>query len=328
MCFTTDSSRVEIVAQLIALKTEDRPVASVGLDLVVDGKLVGNTPVTDYHIIHTPDRRKPDIAFIAGSEAHIALALPGDGAKHEVEIWLPHNAGIEIRTVSVDDNAVVEESLADTRRKWMHYGSSISHCIEAITPHGVWSVVAADKANVNLYNLGLAGECQLDQFSARVMRDSDADLLSMKVGINVVNLASMRDRVFIPALHGFIDTVREKHAHTPFVVASPIFCPPHETGFGPSVPRADIAAIESRERPVFLANGALSLTRIREIVREVVEQRREAGDHNLHYLDGLDLFGEADQGDLPDLLHPNADGYRRMGERFHSLVFENGPFRG
>ena len=29
-------------------------------------------------------------------------------------------------------------------------------------------------------------------------------------------------------------------------------------------------------------------------------------------------------GDLPDMLHPNAAGYRRMGERFHRLAFASG----
>jgi lysophospholipase L1-like esterase len=31
--------------------------------------------------------------------------------------------------------------------------------------------------------------------------------------------------------------------------------------------------------------------------------------------------------DLPDGLHPNAAGYQRMGERFHRLAFQDGPFR-
>jgi len=61
----------------------------------------------------------------------------------------------------------------------------------------------------------------------------------------------------------------------------------------------------------------------------VVEARRAEGDANLHVLDGLLLFGPDDVADLPDLLHPNPAGYRRMGERFHELAFANGgPFAG
>ena len=54
--------------------------------------------------------------------------------------------------------------------------------------------------------------------------------------------------------------------------------------------------------------------------------QRAASDPGLHYLDGLDLYGEADFIDLPlpDRLHPDAATHRRMGERFAKLVFANG----
>jgi len=52
----------------------------------------------------------------------------------------------------------------------------------------------------------------------------------------------------------------------------------------------------------------------------VVESRTAAGDKNLHLLDGLTLFGADDEKDLYDGLHPNAEGYLRMAERFFAQV--------
>ena len=72
------------------------------------------------------------------------------------------------------------------------------------------------------------------------------------------------------------------------------------------------------------AQGALTLRRVRRIVEEVVAVRRDAGDANLHHLDGLAIFGPDDVDDLPDGLHPNGDGYVRMGERFAALAFAAG----
>jgi lysophospholipase L1-like esterase len=60
----------------------------------------------------------------------------------------------------------------------------------------------------------------------------------------------------------------------------------------------------------------LTLVEGRTIIADVVARRRNAGDANLSYLDGLTLFGAADEADLPDHLHPNAAGQERMGERF------------
>ena len=69
------------------------------------------------------------------------------------------------------------------------------------------------------------------------------------------------------------------------------------------------------------------MRRTRTILSEVVAGRRAAGDTNLHYLDGLELFGEADAPTLPDGLHPDGDGYLRMGERFAAHTFApTGPF--
>ena len=47
----------------------------------------------------------------------------------------------------------------------------------------------------------------------------------------------------------------------------------------------------------------------------------EAGDSHLHCLSGLELFGEADAAMMPDLLHPNGDGYELLGQRFASKAF-------
>ena len=135
----------------------------------------------------------------------------------------------------------------------------------------------------------------------------------------------MRERAFVPALHGFLDTLRDGHPTTPLLVVTPIIYPVGEDHVGPSIVRGGTSAVV--DRPDELAYGALSIGRIRELIAKVVEQRQGAGDANLHLLDGRELFGEGDLGDLPDGLHPNAAGYRRMGERFVALAFgESGPF--
>ena len=71
------------------------------------------------------------------------------------------------------------------------------------------------------------------------------------------------------------------------------------------------------------SNVALS---IRELLRGAVKLRQSQGDASLQLLDGLELFGPDDVVDLPDGLHPNADGYRRMAQRFLPLAQSSGLF--
>ena len=74
---------------------------------------------------------------------------------------------------------------------------------------------------MELINLGLGGSALLDPFTARALRDTPADLISVKIGINLVNPDLMRLRAFAPAVHGFLDTIREGHPTTPLLVVSP-----------------------------------------------------------------------------------------------------------
>jgi hypothetical protein len=182
------------------------------------------------------------------------------------------------------------------------------------------------RADVDLLDLGLGGSCHLDQYVARAIRDEPADFISLKVGVNVINFDSMRERAFRPALHGFLDTVRDGHPDTPIVVASLIIFPIAEDTPGPTV--ADgLTAWKTVDASRESRMGSMTARRCREIIAEVVAQRREQGDADLNYLDGLELFGPDDVGDLPDGLHPNARGYARIGERFLTAAFgEGGPF--
>ncbi len=69
--------------------------------------------------------------------------------------------------------------------------------------------------------------------------------------------------------------------------------------------------------------GKLTLRVIRDELAAVVAQRSPE-DPNLHYLDGLALYGErdADRLPLPDDLHPDAETHRLIGERFAELAFK------
>lgn len=296
-------------------------------DLRVDGGLTAQGTVGEGDVLRidvstgtfTSVRGEPGTVRFEGLEEHVK----------DVRIWLPHDETTEL--VALRTDAPVQPIAVSERRVWLHHGSSLSHGSNATNPTAIWPVIAADQGAVDLVNLGLGGSALLDSFTAAAMREVPADLVSVKIGINLANADLMRLRALGPAVHGFLDTLRQGHPHTPLLVVSALHCPMHEHTPGPGA--MDMDALKEG-RVAFRATGdpndptRLTLTNIRRELERVVAQRADQ-DQNLHYLDGRELYGEADFAELPlpDGLHPDTPTHRRIGERFAARVFAPGaPF--
>lgn len=319
LAFRTAATVVELDLRRSRMTYSGIPARPDGIvELVVDGHLVAHTATSGGTTV-TIDMATRAAQTEVGSVTEARFTDLSDAMK-DVEIWLPHNERTEL--LELRCNATVEPGPARTRPVWLHHGSSISHGSNATRPTGIWPVVAARLADLELVNLGLGGSALLDPFLARTIRDSAADLISLKLGINIVNADLMRLRAFGPAVHGFLDTIREGHPATPLLVVSPTYCAIHEDTPGPGA--FDLKALAEGELrfratgdPTETAAGKLTLTVIREELARIVGERQTADPH-LHYLDGRRLYSatDADTHPLPDGLHPDAATHQLMGERF------------
>ena len=316
--FDTNAESVSITAEVTSIAYQGALPRLTQFAVTSQGVVGETIPVKAPHYFLL-DRFDPSkVEFVEGETAVATFANLGTHEK-TIEIWLPQNARVEVVDIAVSDNATLSRSATPAIPQWVHYGSSISHCMEADEPTGVWPAVAARLSKAELTSFGFAGQCQLDQYVARTVRDMPLDIFTMKVGINVVNIDSMRERTFAPALHGFLDTVRDGHPDAPICVISPIYCLSAENKPGPTLP-GDDGKFFTLNRTASESFGSMSLTQMRTVIEEVVERRIAGGDKNLSYHNGLEIFGEADAGDMPDDLHPNSAGYLRMGQRFHEQV--------
>ncbi|MFE2480131.1 GDSL-type esterase/lipase family protein [Streptomyces sp. NPDC059389] len=330
LVFRTRATVVELDALRTKMAYVGAPPRPDGVyDLLVDGRLAAQAGVGGGNV-RTVDMTTGSVEFRSGPAGTVRFGGLPDRPK-DVEIWLPYNELTEL--VALRTDAPVEPVPPGGRRVWLHHGSSVSHGSDAAGPSTTWPALAASAGGVDLVNLGFGGSALLDPFVARAMRDTPADLVSVKFGINLVNHDLMRLRAFTPAVHGFLDTIREGHPSAPLLVVSSVLCPIHEDTPGPTAP--DFSTLgEGRLRfraagdPAERAAGKLTLNVIREELARIVKQR-SAEDPNLHYLDGRELYGEADFAELPlpDDLHPDAATHRRMGSRFAERAFApTGPF--
>ncbi|MGY8825545.1 MAG: SGNH/GDSL hydrolase family protein [Candidatus Latescibacterota bacterium] len=273
--------RIRFASNATTLTLHTEPLVEEGkFDLYADGTLVSITP------------------FSAGQTATHFTDLPsGDKV---LELWLSQAMTVAVRSLEIPDNSDISHS-EDTRLKWITYGSSISHCRNAGSPSCTWPGVVARGKDFNLTSFGFGGQCHADPMMARLIRDREADFLSIKIGINIYGGSSLGPRTFRPAIIGTIATIREGHPTTPFAVCSPIW---------------------GHDREDTPNTVGLTLQQMRFEIQEAVASFQKRGDANLYYIDGLKLFNQDLAHHLPDNLHPDAEGYRRMGENFLREAFE------
>ena len=269
LCFETDS-------RVIGFRLLELEEAAL-IDLKVNGKYEQTLEITEMETII--DGLAPE--------------------KKRIELWLPQNKQLKFAGVIVEESACIKKC-KNEKKRWVHYGSSISQSNAATSPSRGWAAFTAERYQLALTNLGFSGECVFDPMIGRQIRELEADYITLKLGINTYGGLSTK-RMFSPCVIGLIKTIREKHKKTPLVIISPIYCKDRETKIGAS---------------------DLSLEIMREILQGIVKQFKEYGDENIYYMNGLNLLDERYNDYLSDGLHPDAEGQYIIADNFSKYIIE------
>jgi len=277
LALRTDSPWLEVTVDPLEGADSSEPQSHWPFDLCVDGEHCERR-------IHPRQRR--------------TLRFEGwDAGEHRLELWLPHLSPVGVSAVAIAADADAAP-FDDARPRWSVYGSSITQCGAVEGPTDMWPARVAVKRDLNLLGFGFGGACLIDPLTARVLRDTPADYISLCLGINVWN-GGYDPRTFRPAVIGLVRTIREGQPHTPIVVVSPIYSFERETEQG--------------------ATG-LTMPQMRAEIAEAVAALSRHGCPNLTYVDGLELFGQDYAEHFPDRLHPSAEGYALLAERYDQVV--------
>ncbi len=291
----TDSRSLHLWTQQRQTWAADKPEWPSNYDLFVDGERTRRVSAQG------GARRIPLAEVLGDDHAQLALDDLPAGDKR-IELWFPTAATIAIERIAVDDGAALAP-WADARPRLVFHGSSNTQCASAPGGSESWPAIASAMADARLLNLGWAGSCLLSASAARMLRDEPAAAIVLELGVNVWAEGLLKERTFRDSVHAMIALIRERHRHTPIAVVSPFLLQAGEDAGD---------------------QQGLSVSHMRQLLAEIVATHREHGDAALHYVDGLALFGHADAALQPDGVHPDAAGYRRIGERFHAAMLAPG----
>jgi lysophospholipase L1-like esterase len=297
--------RLEVAVDRFVMRHLGRPARDAEFLAEIDGAVVGAAVAAPTGLVFERGRTEPYDRQPAPSVL-VELPLgPADGER-DVVLWFPPDAAVTVFDVAGDAPVAPAPPVAGPH--WVHHGSSISHGGNARDARSTWPAQVGHALGIRWSNLGFGGNAQLDPMTARSIAATDADLITLELGINLVTGDAMRPRAFASATHAFLDAIRNGLPDTPIVLIGAFACPALETTPGPMVSTPD----GPRGTPRPDDENVLTLQRSRELLRQVVDIR---DDPALHSIDGLDLFGLDDVGLLEDGLHPSQDGLDLIARR-------------
>ena len=250
----------------------------------------------------------------------------GDAMK-SVELWLPQSAASELRALRVPDGARVEAP-QHAQRRWVHYGSSISHCVEAHGPTDVWPAVAARArrrraAAARVRRPVPARPVRRPHDRAAGRRPDQPEGRHQRREREQPHRADVPERAARLPRHG-ARAPPGRAAARGVADHLPDGRDPPRSDRCPTAPAGSAwsrAARPSCGRPTSRCSGSA-----RSSPRSWPAAASGATT-GCTTSTGWSCSAPTDVGDLPDGLHPNGDGYLRMGERFAAHAFApGGPF--
>lgn len=177
-------------------------------------------------------------------------------------------------------------------KKFLAYGSSITHGSTSLRPSGIFTRQLADRLGYDQINLGFAGSAHLDKELAAYIADrGDWEFAVLELGINVIEIWNVEK--FYKQVDYFITKITEKNP------GKLLFC-------------IDIFTC-ARD-----FEGDEKVKVFRQVVRDKV---KELNRPELIYISGRELLTAAN-GLTADLLHPSAVGMKEIANKLYEIIKE------
>lgn len=208
--------------------------------------------------------------------------LGSDRRMREVTVYLPLYNGIALGDWELDEGCRVEApSPFALPGPVVHYGSSITQGGCAENPGLSYPAILGRRLNTDFVNLGFSGSGLGEPALADVIAETAPSAIVLD------HWANPSPEAYQASLAPFLDILRRRHPKVPVLVTGPFWFP-------------------SEDASPELRNGQDTK---RRAARDFVAARRKAGDHNVHFVDGLRMLGRAQGHGLVDGVHPNSLGF-------------------
>lgn len=200
--------------------------------------------------------------------------------------------GARPQIVSVEGDISLPTPDMCPKRKYLAYGSSITHGSISLHPYYNYVERVAANLGADALNLGFAGSACLESAMADfIANECDFDFATIEMGINILGI---EPEDFEARVRYFVGTIAKAHPNSKIFAVDVYYC------------RSDI--IKDGRAECF-----------REIVKRVTE---ELNLPNVVYVNGKTVLTSPARLSS-GLVHPNPDGVQEMAENLTRIISEN-----
>jgi hypothetical protein len=201
--------------------------------------------------------------------------------------------GVNSVWIGVDQGSIVETPPAFAQRgKVVVYGTSITQGGCVGRPGMAYTNILSRKLDMQFVNLGFSGNGRGEPALAHLITQ-----ISEKRCI-ILDYEANAGKSIKESLGPFVDVLRESHPHTPILIVS------------------RIRYADSREG----STQYQEWMDLRDFQKELVNERRGAGDKHIHFLDGSVILGDDYHECTVDGVHPNDLGSHRIAFAWQPVI--------
>lgn len=217
--------------------------------------------------------------------------------KRCITLNFPLYQGVKEVLVGLEPGSLIGPPPAyDDNKKVIIYGTSITQGGCANRPGMAYPNIMSRRINREFINLGFSGNGKGEPELARIIGEiADPACLVLDYEANCVS-----KELFAETLPEFIRIYRERHPLVPIIVVSKV-------SFAQELWNKAQATLHEERK---------------QLQRSVVEQAREAGDRNIHFVDGSAFLGQFGQEATVDGVHPTDLGFLEMANHFTPILRE------
>ena len=237
--------------------------------------------------------------FLAGQKEYVSELFSDPEAptlkeQRQFTLNLPLYKGVEEIWIGLEpQSSLIEPAEYDSDKKVIFYGTSITQGGCASRPGMSYTNMLSRRMNLEFINLGFSGngkgEPELAQLAAQI---TDPACLVLDYEANCTTEG------YFATLPAFIDIYREHHPEVPIVVVSRIVY--GKEFYTPELREGRLKRLEFQSR--------------------LVAEHRDAGDVNIHFVDGRHLI-KVDPGEATvDGVHPTDLGFKQMADGLEPVL--------